>query len=96
MGLDDTKEYISHRLKISGGRIPGLFSPGAVKRIYRFSGGIPRLINVACEQALLVAWTRESLTVTPDIAALVIAVAGGAGPQRGLWKRIAGLLFPGK
>jgi general secretion pathway protein A len=96
MGLDDTKEYISHRLKISGGRIPGLFSPGAVKRIYRFSGGIPRLINVACEQALLMAWTRESLTVTPDIAAQVIAVAWVAGPRRGLWKRIAGLFFPGK
>jgi len=96
MGLDDTKEYISHRLRISGSRIPGVFTPGAVKRIYRFSGGIPRLINIACEQALLVAWTRESLTVTPQMADLVIAVAGGAAPRRGFWKRITGLLFPGK
>ncbi|QEM69440.1 AAA family ATPase [Geobacter sp. FeAm09] len=96
MGLDDTTEYISHRVKISGSRIPGLFTPGAVKRIYRFSGGIPRLINVACEQALLLAWTRESLTVTPDIAARVIAEAGAVAPRRGLWERITGLLFPGK
>lgn len=96
MGLDDTKEYISHRLKISGSRIPGLFSKGAVKRIYRFSGGIPRLINVACERALIMAWTRESLTVTPSIAAQVVAEAGVVAPRRGLWKRIAGLLFPGK
>ena len=96
MGLDDTKEYISHRLRISGNRIPGLFSSGAVKRIYRFSGGIPRLINVACEHALIMAWTRESLTVTPYIAAQVIANAGAVAPRRGLWERIAGLLFPGK
>ncbi|MGD0584158.1 MAG: AAA family ATPase [Oryzomonas sp.] len=96
MGLDDTKEYISHRLKISGNRIPGLFSSGAVKHIYRFSGGIPRLINVACERALIMAWTRESLTITPDIAAQVIAEAGAVAPRRGLWERIVGLLFPGK
>jgi len=96
MGLDDTKEYISHRLKISGSRIPGLFSKGAVKHIYRFSGGIPRLINVACERALIMAWTRESLTVTPYIAAQVIAEAGAVAPRRGLWERITGLLFPGK
>jgi general secretion pathway protein A len=96
MGLDDTKEYISHRLKISGNRIPGLFSSGAVKHIYRFSGGIPRLINVACERALIMAWTRESLTVTPYIVAEVISEAGAVAPRRGLWERIAGLLFPGK
>jgi general secretion pathway protein A len=96
MGLDDTRDYINHRLRISGSRIPGLFSSGAVKRIYRFSGGIPRLINVVCEQALIMAWTRESPTVTPYIAAQVIAEAGTMAPRRGLWKRIAGLLFPGK
>lgn len=96
MGLDDTKEYISHRVKISGSRIPGLFSRGAVKQIYRFSGGIPRLINVACEQALLLAWTRESLTVTPDIAAQVIAESGAVAPRRRLWERIIGLFSSGK
>jgi general secretion pathway protein A len=67
-----------------------------VKRIYRFSGGIPRLINVACERALVMAWTRESLAITPYIAAQVIAEAGAAAHRRGLWERIAGLFFPGK
>ncbi|MDR3580637.1 MAG: AAA family ATPase [Oryzomonas sp.] len=96
MGLDDTKEYISHRLKISGNRNPCLFSRGAVKHIYRFSGGIPRLINVACERALIMAWTRESLMVSPHIAAEVIAEAGAVAPRRGLWGRIVGLFFQGK
>jgi general secretion pathway protein A len=96
MGLDETKEYISHRLKISGNRNPGLFSGGAVKRIYRFSGGIPRLINVVCERALIIAWTRESPTVTPVIAAQAVAEAGAVAYRRGLWERIVGLLFPGR
>jgi len=96
IGLEDAKEYISHRLKISGNRIPGLFSSGAVKRIYRFSGGIPRLINVACERSLIMAWTQESLTVTSSIAAQVIAESGAVACRRGLWRRMAGLLFPGK
>jgi general secretion pathway protein A len=100
MDLHDTGDYISHRLRISGGRIPGLFSSGAVKRIYRFSRGIPRLINVACEQALIMAWTRESLNVTPAIAAQVIAqLITEARPdpdRRGLWKRISRWLMAGK
>src|SRR6185369_7427382 len=53
MTQDDTAQYITHRLKISGSRIPDIFSRAAIRRIYRFSHGIPRLINVACEQALV-------------------------------------------
>ncbi|BCS55537.1 ExeA family protein [Geobacter sp. SVR] len=73
MGQADTGDYIDHRLRVSGCRIPGLFSRGAIRRIYRFSGGIPRLINIVCEQALVLAWTRESLSVTPLMASQVIA-----------------------
>lgn len=96
MQLNDTGDYISHRLKVSGSRIPGLFSSGAVKQIYRFSKGIPRLINVACEQALVMAWTQESLCVTPSIAAQVIAAAKPVSVQRGVWGRICNWLFAGK
>ena len=72
MTLADTVLYINHRLKISGSRIPGIFPLPAVKRIYRFSQGIPRLINVACEQSLVMAWTRELRSVSPLIAEEVI------------------------
>ncbi len=87
MGLDDTGDYIRHRLKVSGSRIPGLFSTGAVRRIYRHTGGIPRLINVVCEQALIMAWTRESLNVTPAIADQVIRQAD-PGWRISLWDRL--------
>lgn len=96
MKLNDTGDYISHRLKISGNRIPGIFSSGAVKQIYRFSKGIPRLINVACEQALVMAWTQESLTVTPSIAAQVIAAVKPDSVRIGVWGRISSWLFTGK
>lgn len=96
MKLDDTTRYINHRLKISGSRIPDIFSPAAVRRIYRFSRGIPRLINVACEQALVMAWTRETLSVSPSIAAEVIAELQPDDEREGLWSRILHRLFAGK
>ena len=96
MMLSDTGDYINHRLKISGCRIPALFSRGAVNLIYRFSKGIPRLINVVCEQALVLAWTQESLRVTSPIAAQVIAAAKPHSVCRGVWSRICSWLFAGK
>ena len=100
MDLNDTGDYINHRLKVSGSRIPGLFTTGAVKKIYRFSRGIPRLINVAGEQALLLAWTKESLAVTPDIAAEVIKQVSAEARQgltiQVLWKRLSRWLIAGK
>jgi general secretion pathway protein A len=100
MKLDDTAHYINHRLKISGSRIPDIFSAAAIKRIYRFSRGIPRLINVACEQALVMAWTMETRSVSPAIAAEVIAelqpVDEYEGFREGLWYRISRWLFAGK
>jgi general secretion pathway protein A len=96
MGLKDTNEYIQHRLKISGCRIPGFFSRSAVKKIFRFSQGIPRLINVACEQALVLAWTQESLAVSSSIAGQVIAAAQPAYGRRGWLQRIVAWLRAGK
>jgi general secretion pathway protein A len=96
MKLDDTTHYINHRLKISGSRIPEIFSRAAVRRIYRFSCGIPRLINVACEQALVMAWTRESRSVSSSMAAEVIDELQPVDVREGLWIRISRRLFAGK
>ncbi|MRR38322.1 AAA family ATPase, partial [bacterium] len=74
MGLDDTHSYIRHRIRIAaGGREPVIFSAGAVKKIFSFSGGLPRLINAACDRALLLAYTTEAREVTPAMAATAIA-----------------------
>jgi general secretion pathway protein A len=48
----ETREYVEKRLRIAGATKP-LFTEKAIKEIYLRSGGIPRLINVVCDNALL-------------------------------------------
>ncbi len=50
--INEVEEYISYRLAIAGCRRP-LFGAGVIKLLYRYSGGVPRLINVICDRALL-------------------------------------------
>ena len=52
LSLDETNNYISHRLTVAGGN-PDLFEPQARRIIHKKSRGIPRLINVLCETALI-------------------------------------------
>lgn len=95
MGLNDTGDYISHRLKVSGCRIPNLFSRGAVKCIYRFSKGVPRLINIACEQTLVMAWTQERTSITKGMVAEVLAETGSFR-RRGIMRRFLNWLAAGR
>ena len=96
MSMRDTAEYIRHRLKVSGYRAPGLFSSGALKRIYRFSRGVPRLVNIICEQALVMAWTQENSSVSSEIAAQVIGRARSGSGRQNIWHRIHGWLWAGR
>ncbi len=59
---EETGAYIEHRLQICGATRP-IFKKSAVDRIYRLSGGIPRLINVLCDRALLGAYTEGKLQI---------------------------------
>ena len=87
MNLADTRDYIAHRLQVAGRADANLFTAGAVQRIYRFSGGLPRLINLACDRALLLGYTREKLPLTAAMARTAIAdlrLATGGGRRRPL------------
>lgn len=55
---EDVAAYVSHRLRVAGAR-ESLFSPSAIKRLFRLSNGVPRLINVICDRALLGASLQE-------------------------------------
>jgi general secretion pathway protein A len=57
LNREETGAYIKHRLHISGAT-QRIFRKSAVDRIYKLSGGIPRLINVLCDRALLGAFTE--------------------------------------
>ncbi len=66
LSYPDTQKYIKHRLKLSGGNLD-IFSRRAVKRIYLLSKGIPRLINILSDRALLGAYATNTHTVTIKI-----------------------------
>ncbi len=72
MDFHDTVHYIKHRLRVAGARGGVFFSNWALKRIYRYSRGLPRLINTACDRALLVGFTRESSKITSRLVAEAI------------------------
>jgi DNA polymerase III delta prime subunit len=58
----ETKEYIGKRLRIAGAKEP-IFTEKAIKQIYSKSGGIPRLINILCDNALLNGYALEQKMV---------------------------------
>ncbi|HZV81364.1 MAG TPA: AAA family ATPase [Geobacteraceae bacterium] len=84
MESGDIHAYIRHRIKVAAaGREPVTFSAGAVKRIAAHSGGLPRLINGACDRALLLAYTMEVHEISPPMALQAIAdLAKVEKPQR--------------
>jgi general secretion pathway protein A len=80
----ETARYIAHRLRIAGGPGTGdIFSPAALRLLYRYSGGVPRLINIAAHRALLAGYTREQRTISGPLARHVIAElrTDDAGPR---------------
>jgi len=58
----ETLAYIRHRLRVAGAT-RDIFSGGAMRELHRLSGGIPRIINVIADRALLGAYTREEPSV---------------------------------
>ncbi len=73
LDYNDTVEYIEHRLEVAAGQNLEIFSPGALKQIFRFSGGLPRLINVICDRALLIAYTKGNREVSARMVFAAIA-----------------------
>ena len=57
---DEISGYIYHRLKVAGSVGDIKFSDDALEMIYKYSGGIPRLINTVCDKALLSAYVAET------------------------------------
>mgnify|MGYP005855185293 CR=1 FL=1 len=68
MDFEDTIHYVNHRLLMAGGRGGDIFSMGALKQIYRYSRGLPRLINVACDRTLLTGYTKDTTRISSQIA----------------------------
>ena len=60
---NEIEEYVMHRLRVAGYRGDGLFSPAALRALYRASGGTPRLINILANKSLLAVFGEGLHTV---------------------------------
>lgn len=80
--VDDVGGYIRHRVQVAGqGRSTVVFTPGAIRLVYQFSHGVPRLINVLCHRALLVAFTKEERKIDSHIVRQAVKELGRHGQE---------------
>lgn len=96
LSQDEVAQYVQHRLRIAGCQRP-LFAPRALKRLHQLSGGIPRLINLLCDRALLAAYGQGQWQVdTAMLNAAAHEVNGEAPTGRSssrYWPMATGLLL---
>jgi general secretion pathway protein A len=78
----DTLAYIRHRLQVAGGGRE-LFTRGAMRTVHRASGGVPRLINVICDRALLGAYAADRRHVDAATVRRAGREVRGAVPPEG-------------
>lgn len=67
LDLEETENYIGYRLKVAGGLERVLFTPKAIDKIHRLTHGVPRLINILCDKALLAAYVAETKVVNDTL-----------------------------
>ncbi len=72
LSREETAAYVLHRLRVAGATTD-IFAPGALNEVFRLSQGVPRVINVICDRALLGAYSLDRHRVT---AKLVRSAAG--------------------
>lgn len=67
LAREEVPRYIQHRLTVAGSTGDLHFTPGALREIYRYSQGIPRLINLACDRALLAGYAEQTREIQRQV-----------------------------
>jgi general secretion pathway protein A len=92
----DVEAYVKHRLTVAGTSDP-LFSPTSIGKLFALSGGIPRIINIIADRALLGAYAHNESRVTPSILKRAAREIMGPTTWKSPWYRIfawgSGFLF---
>jgi general secretion pathway protein A len=85
----ESRAYVNHRLTVSGAMAP-IFTSSALRSLQRISGGIPRLINIICDRALLGAYTQELRQVDGPLLRRASKEVLGESPHKAPpWRRTA-------
>lgn len=74
---EEMEEYIQHRLQIAHSRTGKIFPTETLDKIYEYSGGIPRVVNTICLNALLGGMMHRESTISPELVGDVIAELEG-------------------
>lgn len=92
MTRDEVAAYVEHRLQIAGMTRP-LFTRGALRAVWQHSSGVPRLVNVICDRALLGAYASEASEVSARIVHTAVQeVLGGQAKSR--WRGLLSRSVP--
>ena len=70
--FDESKEYIQYRIGIAAKKTAIKFDRSAYRQIYKYSKGIPRLINIVCDRALLTAFVLNQYKITAGVTKTAI------------------------
>lgn len=65
LSREETASYVQHRLSVAGGGAAVTLAPKALARVHRYTAGIPRLINLLCDRALLSAYSAHTNRIVP-------------------------------
>ena len=84
LDMDETYRYIGHRIKIAGGSGFVQFEDRAIKGIYEYSRGVPRLINIICDRALLSTYAERKRLIDKQIVKNSIADIEGKSNATGM------------
>jgi len=81
LSAEETANYIRHRIRIAGGN-PDIFSALACEAVHRYSNGVPRLINLLCDTALVYGYAEQQQQISARLVAQVAREkqAGGIFP----------------
>jgi general secretion pathway protein A len=88
LSKDDVKAYVIHRLSIAGVQNT-LFPDSALSTLYKITGGVPRLINIICDRALLGAFVNEKAKITSSILKKAADEVFGTDKTPGVFRRAA-------
>jgi len=85
---EETRDYVRHRLSVAGGEGKVSFAPAALEAVFRASSGVPRVINLVCDRALLAGFVQGRREIEADMvraAAAEVVVRTGRGVSRRGW-----------
>lgn len=97
LGREEIPRYLQHRLTVAGSSGDIHFTSGALREIYHYSNGIPRLINLAADRALLAGFAQQSREIRRKTVSRALKSLQGeeVSPSRGVLKRRLALGFAG-